>query len=181
MPMKIPPVGTSPRSAPGAAPTTRSATSQIGHPSDREVIFSRVLAAPAALVWMVWTDPQHLHQWFGPSGFTATTHEFSFVPGGVWRFIMHGPDGTDYPNRIVFREIVPPTRLVYENGWDLPGAPLDFVVVVTFVPIGSTTKLSIHFTFRDADSMKTAVDRYGVLQGGIQTLERIAEYVSGVA
>jgi uncharacterized protein YndB with AHSA1/START domain len=150
----------------------------VERPSDREVVFSRRLAAPIELVWEVWTRPEHLHQWFGPTGFTTTTHEFAFGPDGVWRFTMHGPDGTDYPNRIVFREIVPPSRLVYENGWDLPGAPLDFRVVVSLVPDGKGTRLSIHMTWHDAEALRTAVDRYGVLEGGEQTLERMAGYLS---
>ena len=65
-------------------------------PSDREVIFSRLLDAPRELAWKVWSDVQHLHQWWGPAGFTTTTHEFQFVPNGEWRFIMHGPNGIDY-------------------------------------------------------------------------------------
>jgi uncharacterized protein YndB with AHSA1/START domain len=154
--------------------------SVLEQPSDREVIFARLLDAPQELVWRAWTDPEHVHQWVGPAGFTITTHEFEFVPGGVWRFIMHGPDGTDYPNRIVFREIVPPTRLVYENSWDLPGAPLDFSVVCTFVADANRTNLSIHMTFRDAEAFKTAVERYGVLHGGTQTLDRIAQYLRNV-
>jgi uncharacterized protein YndB with AHSA1/START domain len=158
-----------------------TAKSLVDRPSEREVTFSRLLDAPRELVWGVWSDPKHLHEWFGPAGFTTTTHEFSFAPGGVWRFIMHGPDGTDYPNRIVFREIVPPSRLVYENGWDLPGAPLDFMVVVTFDAVGAKTRLSIHFTFADAEALRTAVERYGVLEGGTQTLDRIAEYLDGRA
>src|SRR5450432_2436111 len=108
----------------------RSELSVRSQSSDREVIFSRLLDAPRELVWKVWSDPEHLHVWFGPEGFTITTQEFSFVVGGIWRFIMHGPDGTDYPTLIVFREIDPPSRLVYDNGWDLPGAPLDFTMVV---------------------------------------------------
>lgn len=159
----------------------RSGMSMVDRPSDREVTFSRVLDAPRALAWEVWTEPRHLHEWFGPAGFTTTTHEFAFVPGGVWRFIMHGPDGTDYPNRIVFREIVPPSRLVYENGWDLPGAPLDFTVVVALESVGPRTRLSIHFTFADAQALRTAVERYGVLEGGTQTLDRIAGYLDGRA
>ena len=155
--------------------------SVLEQPSDREVIFSRLLDAPQELVWRAWTDPEHVHQWFGPAGFTITTHEFEFVPSGVWRFIMHGPDGTDYPNRVVFREIVPPSRLVYENSWDLPGAPLDFRVVCTFVADANRTNLSIHMTFRDAEAFKTAVERYGVLDGGTQTLDRIAQYLRNVA
>ncbi len=154
--------------------------SLVDRPSDREVTFSRLLSAPRELVWEVWSDPRHLHEWFGPAGFTTTTHEFTFATGGEWRFIMHGPDGTDYPNRIVFREIVPPSRLVYENGWDLPGAPLDFTVVVRLDAAGSRTWLSIHFTFADARALRTAVERYGVLEGGTQTLDRIAGYLGAI-
>jgi uncharacterized protein YndB with AHSA1/START domain len=145
--------------------------------SDREVIFRRSVDAPRERVWMIWTDLRHLHRWWGPAGFTTTTHEFTFAPGGVWRFVMHGPDGTDYPTRIVFREIDPPSRIVYENGWDLPGAPLDFTVVVDFVPDGDRTRFSLHMTFRDAEALRTAVERYGVMRGGTQTLDRMAQYV----
>ncbi|HEX7980964.1 MAG TPA: SRPBCC domain-containing protein [Gemmatimonadaceae bacterium] len=144
--------------------------------SDREVVFTRSVDAPCERVWMIWTELRHLHQWWGPAGFTTTTHEFTFAPGGVWRFVMHGPDGTDYPNRIVFREIDPPSRIVYENGWDLPGMPLDFTVVVSFEPQGAKTRFSLHMTFRDADALRTAVERYGVMHGGIQTLDRLAQY-----
>jgi len=149
--------------------------------SDHQVTFTRVLDAPRDLVWEVWTTPEHLHEWFGPSGFTTTTHEFSFVPNGEWRFIMHGPDGTDYPNRVIFREIDPPSRLVYENGWDLPGAPLDFLVVVDLISEGAATRMSLRMTYKDAEAFKTAVERYGVLEGGTQTMERLANYVSTLA
>src|SRR5947208_13575481 len=118
-------------------------------PSSREVIFSRLFDAPRELVWKVWTDPQHLHEWWGPIGFTTTTHAFSLVPGGVWSSVMHGPDGTDYPTTIVFREITPPSRLVYENGWNLPDAPIVFTAVVTFEAEGAKTRFSQRMTFRD--------------------------------
>jgi uncharacterized protein YndB with AHSA1/START domain len=150
---------------------------EITRPSGREVVFSRLIAAPVALVWEIWSSVRHLHEWFGPTGFTTTTQEFAFVPGGVWRFTMHGPDGTDYPNRIVFRTIEPTTRIVYENSWDLPDAPLDFTVVVTFATEGEGTRLILHMTFANDAAMQTAVERYGVLNGGVETFERIAEYV----
>ena len=156
---------------------TATTVSLVTNPSDREVMFSRTFAAPRELVWQAWSDPAHLHQWFGPTGFTTTTHEFAFVPGGVWRFIMHGPDGTDYPNRIVFREIDPPRLLMYENGWDLPGAPLDFTVRASFEALETGTRLVLHFVFVSVDAYRTAVERYGVVEGGKQTMERIAEYV----
>jgi uncharacterized protein YndB with AHSA1/START domain len=146
----------------------------VEQPSDREIIFTRLLDAPRELVWAMWSDVRHIHAWWGPTDFTTTTHEFAFVPGGMWRYIMHAPDGTDYPNRVVFREIDPPSRLVYENSWDHPDAPLVFTAVATFDAQGDKTRLALHMTFKDAASFKTAVERYGVVDGGIQTFDRLA-------
>ena len=153
---------------------------EVARPSAREVVFSRLIAAPVSLVWEIWSDVRHLHKWFGPAGFHTTTSEFAFVPGGVWRFTMHGPDGTDYPNRIVFTAIEPTSRLAYTNGWDLPGAPLDFSVEVTLTPEGKGTRLTLHMTFESDEAMRTAVERYGVLRGGVETFERIATYAGDV-
>src|SRR3954449_1876611 len=99
--------------------------------ADREIVAVRVFDAPRELVWKLWTDPHHVAQWWGPNGFTNTIHEMDVRPGGVWRFIMHGPDGVDYPNRIVFIEVVEPERLVYSHGGD-EGDPVQFHVTVTF-------------------------------------------------
>jgi uncharacterized protein YndB with AHSA1/START domain len=150
----------------------RSTFEQI---SDREVAFTRLLDAAREIVWKALTEPRHLERWWGPNGFSITTHEFAFVPGGVWRFVMHDPAGTDNPNRVVFREIDPPSRLVYENRWDLPGWPLDFIGTITLVAVGPNTRLTIHLAFEDATAFQTAIERYGVLKGGTETLERIAE------
>ncbi len=83
--------------------------------TDREIVATRLLDAPRELVWEVWTDPKHLAQWWGSNGFANTIHEIEVKPGGVWRFIMHGPDGTDYKNEIVYVEVVKPERLVYDH------------------------------------------------------------------
>jgi uncharacterized protein YndB with AHSA1/START domain len=152
-------------------------TSRVERPSEREVIFTRSFDAPRELLWKAWSDPVHLHRWFGPTGFTATTQEFAFVPGGTWRFVMHSPDGWDNPNVILFRQIEPPSRLVYENGWQLEGSPLEFSVEVRFEPEGAGTRLSIHFVFASAADLRTASEVYGVMEGGVQTLDRIAEWV----
>lgn len=152
----------------------RSLASRAEQPSPREVVFSRVLDAPRELVWRMWSELQHVHEWYGPEGFTTTTYEFDFAPGGVWRHTMHGPDGTDYPTCITYREIDPPSRLVYDNGWELTDAPLDFRVVVTLEAIGNRTAISIHMTFESAEALRVAVERYGVMDGGSQTLDRMA-------
>ena len=69
--------------------------------SDRTMVTARTIDAPRDLVFEAWTDPIHIARWFGPTGFTTTVHEMDVRPGGIWRFIMHGPDGTDYDNRVV--------------------------------------------------------------------------------
>ena len=153
----------------GAA-TTRQA-------SGREVLFARVVDAPRELVWLAWTDLRHLHEWYGPDGFTTTTHEFALVPGGLWRFIIHGPDGTDYHTRVVFREIIAPRRLVFDNEWSLPGAPLAFTLTLSLQASGEKTDVSMCLTFANVEAMKAAVEVYGVLEGGTQTMERLAAHV----
>src|SRR4051794_34340238 len=66
---------------------------------DREIVATRIFEAPRELVFTMWTDREHVAKWWGPRGFTNTIHEMDVRPGGTWRFVMHGPDGTDYPNR----------------------------------------------------------------------------------
>src|SRR4249919_3204771 len=103
----------------------------------RSIIGTRVLDAPRELVFSVWTDPKHLAQWWGPNGFTTTTHTFDFRPGGIWRFVMHGPDGRDYQNRITFDEIVPLERIVYRHDGADDAEPVQFATTVTFEDLGN--------------------------------------------
>jgi uncharacterized protein YndB with AHSA1/START domain len=79
------------------------------HSDPLSIIGTRVFDAPRDLVFEVWTDPKHLSQWWGPNGFTTTTGHFDMRPGGVWRFVMHGPDGRDYQNLITFEEVARPS------------------------------------------------------------------------
>ena len=98
--------------------------------ADRELVMTRLLNAPKELVWKAWTDPKHLINWFGPKGYSNTFHEIDIRPGGVWKFTMHGPDGTDYPNLVVFDKIVKPDYITYTHGtFDEPEA---FKVKVSF-------------------------------------------------
>jgi uncharacterized protein YndB with AHSA1/START domain len=86
-----------------------AAKSSLDLDSDpRSIVGMREFDAPRDLVFAAWTDPEHLAQWWGPNGFTTTTMSFDLRPGGIWRFVMHGPDGRDYQNRITFEEVVPP-------------------------------------------------------------------------
>ena len=84
-------------------------------PPDREIVATRLLDAPRDLVFRLWTEPKHIERWWGPNGFTVTTSEMTLLPGGVWRFVLHGPDGTNFHNKIVYDKIVPPERLAGLN------------------------------------------------------------------
>ena len=101
-------------------------TADARMPTDREIVLSRLIDAPQELVFDAWTDPEQVGQWWGPSGFTTTTHKMEVKPGGVWRFVMHGPDGRDYQNKITYLEVVPPERLVYRHGGDEDLEPVSF-------------------------------------------------------
>lgn len=79
------------------------------------VVLTRVFDAPRALVWRAWTDAKMMAQWFGPRGFTSSVPQLDVRVGGTLRIVMHGPDGNDYPMKGVFREVVPPERLVFTN------------------------------------------------------------------
>ncbi|MFB6364131.1 SRPBCC family protein [Paenibacillus elgii] len=104
-----------------------------------EIISSREFDVPRELVFRAWTTPDLLARWWGPHGFTNTFHECDIRPGGTWRFTMHGPDGTDYPNHNVFVEIVPLERIVLDH---LSGH--EFRVTAAFENLEGCTK----FTFR---------------------------------
>jgi uncharacterized protein YndB with AHSA1/START domain len=146
---------------------------------DREIVISRVVDAPRELVWQAWTDPQHVHHWWGPRGFSTTMKKMDFRVGGVWEHVMHGPDGTNYPNKSTFKEIVPLERITYAHGGgreDGPGA--SFTATWTFETVADgKTKLTGRMVFPTAEARDFVVREFGAIEGGRQTLERLAEYL----
>jgi uncharacterized protein YndB with AHSA1/START domain len=145
--------------------------------SDREIVITRVFDAPRELVFEAWTDPEQVVQWWGPHGFTTTIHEMDVRPGGVWLFTMHGPDGTDYGNRVVFVEVVKPERLVYDHGPEGQSNIKPFYVTVTFDDEDGKTHLTLRMVFESAAERDRAVE-FGALEGGKQTLERLAQHLA---
>jgi uncharacterized protein YndB with AHSA1/START domain len=142
------------------------------------IVATRVFDAPPALVFSAWTEPRHLAQWWGPDGFTTTTSDFDFRPGGVWRFVMHGPDGRDYENRITFDEIVPPERIAYHHGGGADVEPVQFRTVVTFEVVGGRTRITLRATFPSAEERDRVIREYGADKGAQQTLARLGAYVT---
>ena len=145
--------------------------------SDREIVITRVINAPRELVWEAMTDPKQVVKWWGPNGFTTTIHEMDFRVGGVWRQTMHGPDGRNYPNRSVFTEIVQPERISYSHGWDAKGAGEMFRATWTFEAQGEKTKLTMRSVFPSAAERDKVVKEFGAIEGGKQTLGRLAAHL----
>lgn len=151
---------------------------QMNDAADRELIFSRIINAPRELVFKVWTDPKHVAHWWGPKGFTNTIYEMDVRPGGIWRFVMHGPNGIDYQNKIVFNEIVKPELLTYTHGSGEENDPGQFQVTVTFEKQGNKTKLTMRSVFQSAAERDKVVKEYGAIEGANQTLDRLQEYLA---
>ena len=148
--------------------------------ADREIVISRVINAQRELVFEAFTEVRHLSRWWGPDGFTTTTRAFAFRVGGEWDFVMHGPDGTDYQEWISWTEIDPPERIALRHGAsrDDPNA---FASVLTFAPEGAATRIEMRTVFPTKELRDEAVERYHAIEGGVQTLDNLAAYVTGTA
>ena len=148
--------------------------------ADREIVVSRVIDAPRPLVFAAFTEVRHLSQWWGPDGFTTTTRAFEFRVGGHWEFVMHGPDGTDYPEWIRWTGIEAPARIAMLHG-EFPDDPSAFESVLTFGSEGTGTRIEMRTVFPTAQLRNEAVEKYHAIEGGQQTLGNLAAYLESIA
>jgi len=148
--------------------------------ADREIVISRVISAPRELVFEAFTEVRHLSRWWGPEGFTTTTRAFEFRVGGGWNFVMHGPDGTDYQEWIIWTELVPPERIEFLHG-EFRDDPNAFESVLTFAADGASTRIEMRTVFPTKELRDEAVEKYHAIQGGQQTLSNLATYVCEIS
>ena len=140
-----------------------------------ELKIIRIYDAPLRAVWDAWTDPKQAAQWWGPRGFTITTHSKDFRVGGHWHYTMHGPDGTDYPNKTVYLEVEPQAKLVYDHGGN-DDQPALFRVTVLFSDLKGKTKMDMRMTLptpEAAEETRAFIKK----AGGDSTWDRLAEYL----
>src|SRR5277367_2381236 len=107
-----------------------------------EIKITRIYNAPIETVWDAWTDPKQVAKWWGLRGFTITHHSKDLRPGGSWKYTMHGPDGTDYPNYMQYSEVEKHKKLVYDHGGK-DDEPAMFHVTVLFSEVKGKTKLEM--------------------------------------
>lgn len=140
-----------------------------------ELQISRLFDAPLQAVWDAWTDPEQVARWWGPRGFTLTTHSKDLRPGGTWNYTMHGPDGTDYPNITYYHEVREREALVYDHGAS-EGKPPMFRVSVFFKASGKKTAMEMTMTLPTPEAAEEA-RKFIKRAGGDSTWDRLAEYV----
>jgi uncharacterized protein YndB with AHSA1/START domain len=139
---------------------------------DRELLLSRLLDAPVELVWEVWTDPRHIANWWGPDGFTNTISLMDLKPGGEWNLIMHGPDGTNYKNKSIFKEIIPLKKIVYQH----VSSPV-FLATIEFKEQGEQTLITWHMLFETREVFLQTVKTFKADEGLKQNLVKLNNYL----
>lgn len=141
----------------------------------REIIQKRTLKAPPALVWELLTNPKHLIVWWGPNGYTNTFEHCDIREGGEWRFMMHGPDGKDWPNRIQYTEVRKPELLAYVHG-DLEDPK--FKVRIELKDNGDgTTGFTMRSLFPTVEACNT-VKSFGAVELGAQTVDKLENEIA---
>jgi uncharacterized protein YndB with AHSA1/START domain len=146
--------------------------------SERELVITRTFDAPRALVFRMWIEPEHMARWGGPTGLTFSIIKMDVRPGGAYRFKMREVNGTDHWSQGIYREIVPPQRLVFTTGWtDAEGNATSpqTLVTLTFEEYEGKTKLVLY-----QSGFESATSRDSHREGYLSTLERLEEYLAAL-
>ena len=149
-------------------------SSAIAPSAEQELVVTRIIDAPRALVFRAWTDAEQVANWWGPQGFVTTFCEMDIRPGGAYRCCMRSPAGTDHWKRGVYREIVAPERIVFTFAWEDANGHLghELLTTVTFEDLGAKTRLTLHQA-----QFATVANRDDHRGGWTSCLERFAEYM----
>jgi uncharacterized protein YndB with AHSA1/START domain len=155
-----------------------AAVNPVTEPADRVLVITRTFDAPRSLVFKAWTESEHIARWWGPRGFTSKVLKNEQRPGGAYRIHMRGPDGDDHWTQGVYREFVPPQRLVMVGSWaDAQGLPTrpETTLTLMFEEVGGKTKLTLH------NAVFESVTARDLHQGGwTSSLDCLAEYLATV-
>jgi uncharacterized protein YndB with AHSA1/START domain len=147
---------------------------ELAH-DERAIVTSRVFWAPRAMVYQAFADPKQLVQWWGPHGFTTTIKQMDLRAGGQWMIVMHGPDGTNYPNEMTFTEVVPNERIRLDLVCKREGAAtVRMKKTITWEDAPGGTRLTFRIEFASREERDTNVRQYGSVKGGRELFDRLA-------
>ncbi|AOP36405.1 ATPase [Leptospira tipperaryensis] len=145
---------------------------------ENKVIYKRYFDIPIELLFDVWSSQEHLSEWWGPDGFTLTTRSMDFSNGGIWDFVMHGPDGHDYKNKIQFIEIKKPHYIYYKHLGDGEGTKdVDFQSKIIFEESGEGVNLTMEQIFPSKEELERVNEKYGAIEGAKQHIANLGKYL----
>lgn len=145
-----------------------------------KVIYKRHFDAPVELVFEAWSSHEHLSNWWGPDGFTITTKSMDFSNGGIWDFIMHGPDGKDYKNKIQYVEINRPHLILLKHIGDGDTNQTEDVHMqarILFEDSHGGTNLTMEQIFPSKEELERVEKEYGAIEGGKQHIGNLGRYI----
>ncbi len=151
---------------------------------ERTIVSTRLFKAPRRMVYKAFADPKQVAEWWGPHGFSTTVLEMDLRPGGKWRIVMHGPDGTDYPNDMTFAAVVSNERIEIDLVGGREGAePVHMHMTIIWQDEEGGTRLTLRNQFASHTLRDENVRSYGSVQGGRDLFERLAHHLAkrGVA
>jgi len=143
--------------------------------SKNVITVEALVNAPVEKVWEYWTKPEHIAEWWGPNGFTNTITKMDVTPKGEWHLIMHGPDGTNYKNKSIFKEVVKHKKIVYEH----VSAP-KFIATIEFEAQGDKTFLKWHMLFESREQFIQVVKTFKADEGLKQNVEKLQYYLASL-
>lgn len=144
----------------------------MSNTQDRQIKTIKTFNAPLEQVWQAWTDPGQITAWWGPSGFTSTIHTMDLREEGEWKLTLHGPDGTNYPNRSIFKEVIPFKKIVFEH------FNPHFITTVIFEPGHEGTTIDWTMVFDTPEMYETVAKAHNAEEGQKQNIERLRHYLS---
>ena len=158
--------------------TKDSGKLQVTTPTDRELVMSRVFDAPRSLVFDALTRPELLRGWYGPREWSLVVCEIDLNVGGAWRFVTRRPDGKEIGQRGVYREIVPPERIVNTESWE-DWNPGELLVTTVLVEHDGKTTFTSTSLF-PSQEVRDMLIKAGMTSGAAETFDKLAEYLAPI-
>jgi uncharacterized protein YndB with AHSA1/START domain len=148
-------------------------------PSDWEIAVTRVFDAPRRLVFEAHTKPEHIRNWMlGPDGWTMPVCEIDLRPGGAWHFVWRRTNGSEMEMRGVYKEVVPPEKVVSTESWGGDWPETINTLVLSDEDGKTTLTMTILYPSKEA---RDAALSTGMKDGMAQSFDRLAEYLHSVA
>jgi len=159
--------------------TNKPGTTTFSTPSDREIVATRVFDAPRRLVFEAYTNPKHIPHWMlGPEGWTMPVCEVDLRPGGAWHFVWRRGDGDEMAMRGLYKEVVPPEKVVSTESWG--GEWPETINTLTLTEDNGRTTMTSTVLYPSKEARDAAL-KTGMKDGMTQSFDRLAEYLQSLA